>query len=155
MITTSYFLGKDAHQVNGFVEDFLILFFNSTLKWIYVGINSLIQLKCPSEFWLGFLLFRQKCLWKTERGGSREFGNGIFLAASECSSQKILREGQSGPYNPLLGVRFFKKRPIFPYLFSLCKREETVGKLSKWKWQFIKSCHGAFLFMHNRVNLRQ
>ena len=29
----------------------------------------LIQLKYPSEFWLGFLLFRQKCLLKTERGG--------------------------------------------------------------------------------------
>ena len=28
MISTSYFLGKDAHQVNGFVQDFLILLFN-------------------------------------------------------------------------------------------------------------------------------
>ena len=32
MISTSYFLGKDVHQVNGFFQDFLILFFNSTLK---------------------------------------------------------------------------------------------------------------------------
>ena len=29
MIPTSYFLGKVAHQVNGFVQEFLILFFNS------------------------------------------------------------------------------------------------------------------------------
>ena len=41
----------------------------------------LIQLKCPSEFLLGFLLFRQKCLLKTERVGSREFGNEIFPSA--------------------------------------------------------------------------
>ena len=32
MISTSYFLGKVAHQVNGFALDFLLLFFNSTLK---------------------------------------------------------------------------------------------------------------------------
>ena len=44
MISTSYFLGKDAHQVNGFVQDFLILFFNSTLKWMNVGIN--FQFNC-------------------------------------------------------------------------------------------------------------
>ena len=37
--TTSYFLGKVAHQVNGFVLGFLILFFNSTLKWMNAGIN--------------------------------------------------------------------------------------------------------------------
>ena len=41
----------------------------------------LIQLKCPSEIWLGFLLFHQKFLLKTEKGGSREFGNGIFPSA--------------------------------------------------------------------------
>ena len=39
MISTSYFLGKDAHQVNGFVQDFIILFFNSTLKRMNVEIN--------------------------------------------------------------------------------------------------------------------
>ena len=38
----------------------------------------LIQLKYPSEFWLGFFLFREKCLLKTERGESREYGNAIF-----------------------------------------------------------------------------
>ena len=36
----------------------------------------------------------------------------------------------------------------------ICKREETVGKLRKWKWQFIWSWHGASLFIHNRGNLR-
>ena len=41
----------------------------------------LIQLKYPLEFWLGILLFHQKCLLKTERGGTREFGNGIFPSA--------------------------------------------------------------------------
>ena len=35
-----------------------------------------------------------------------------------------------------------------------CKREETVGKLRKWKCQFIWSWLGASLFIHNRGNLR-
>ena len=39
-------------------------------------------------------------------------------------------------------------------IFLICKREETVGKLRKWKWQFIWSWHGASLFIHNRGNVR-
>ena len=39
-------------------------------------------------------------------------------------------------------------------IFLICKREETVGKLRKWKWQFIWSWHGASLFIHNRGNLQ-
>ena len=45
------------------------------------AVTGYCSFKYPSGFWLGFLSFRQKCLLKTEREGSREFGNGIFPSA--------------------------------------------------------------------------
>ena len=47
----------------------------------------------------------------------------------QCSSQKILLEGESGPYNPFLGARFFKNRPIFRYLSFYAKEKKQLGSL--------------------------
>ena len=33
-------------------------------------------------------------------------------------------------------------------IFPICKREETVGKLMKWKWQFIWSWQGVSVSIH-------
>ena len=43
---------------------------------------------------------------------------------TQCSSQKFLLEGQSGPYNPFLGARYFKKGPMYQYL-SMQKRRNS------------------------------
>ena len=48
-------------------------------------------------------------------------------AKYQCSSQKIVLEGQSGPYNPFLGARYFKKGPVYQYLSNMQKRR------SSWK----------------------
>ena len=56
-------------------------------EWMVESI-LLIQLEYPSEFWLCFLLFCQKCPVKTEREGSREFGSGIFPSALALPSLK-------------------------------------------------------------------
>ena len=50
----------------------------------------------------------------------------------QCSSQKILLEGQSGPYNPFLGARYFKKGPMYQYLSNMQKRR------SSWKVKEMK-----------------
>ena len=61
----------------------------------------LIQLKYPSEFWLCFLLLHQKCPVKTERRGSREFGNGIFPSALSLPSAINRETPDFGPYLPV------------------------------------------------------
>ena len=66
----------------------------------------LIQLKYPSEFWLCFLLFHQKCPVKTERGGSREFGNGIFPSALALPSAINRETPDFGPYLPVSRLEY-------------------------------------------------
>ena len=63
-VSTSYFLGKDAHQVNGFVQDFLLLLFNSTLKWMNVGINFYFSLRVLT----GLLVVPSKMSFKNWKG---------------------------------------------------------------------------------------
>ena len=55
-----------------------------------------------------------------------------FTMHSQCSSQKILLEGQSGPYNPFWGARFFNKGPIYQYLSNMQKRRNS------WKVEEMK-----------------
>ena len=43
----------------------------------------------------------------------------------QCSRQKILLEGQTGPYNPFLGARYFKKGPMYKYLSNMQKRRNS------------------------------
>ena len=66
----------------------------------------LIQLKYPSEFWLCFLLFHQKCPVKTESGGSREFGNGIFPSALSLPSAINWETPDFGPYLPVSRLEY-------------------------------------------------
>ena len=47
------------------------------------------------------------------------------LSLSQCSSQKFLLEGQSGPHNPFLGARYFKKGPMCQYLSNVQKRRNS------------------------------
>ena len=55
------------------------------------------------------------------------YNNSAKKAKYQCSSQKIVLEGQSGPYNPFLGARYFKKGPMYQYLSNMQKRR------SSWK----------------------
>ena len=54
------------------------------------------------------------------------------LISPQCSSQKIVLEGKSGPYNPFLGARYFKKGPMYQYLSNMQKRR------SSWKVKEMK-----------------
>ena len=62
--------------------------------------------------------------------------------------------GPKWPLQPIFWDQIFQEKGQCTSIFLICKREETVGKLRKWKWQFIWSWHGASLFIHNRGNLR-
>ena len=55
-----------------------------------------------------------------------------YSVPRQCSSQKIVLEGQSGPYNPFLGARYFKKGPMYQYLSNMQKRR------SSWKVKEMK-----------------
>ena len=74
--------------------------------------------------------------------------DGIQWNKISVPARKFCLRAKVAPYNPFLGARFFKKGPMYKYLSNM-KREETVGKLRKWKWQFIWSWHGASLFINN------
>ena len=93
----------------------------------------------------GLLVVPSKLSLKNWKGRVQRIWKWYLPICISVPARNFCLRAKVAPTTPLLGARFFKKRPIFPYLFLLCKREETVGKLSKWKWQFIKSCHGAFL----------
>ena len=44
----------------------------------------------------------------------------------QCSSQRFLLEGKSGPYNPFFGARYFKKGPLmYQYLSNMQKRRNS------------------------------
>ena len=58
--------------------------------------------------------------------------NSLFIGSIQCPSQKIVLEGQSGPYNPFLGARYFKKGPMYQYLSNMQKRR------SSWKVKEMK-----------------
>ena len=60
------------------------------------------------------------------------YNNSAKKAKYQCSSQKIVLEGQSGPYNPFLGARYFKKGPMYQYLSNMQKRR------SSWKVKEMK-----------------
>jgi len=69
-----------------------------------------------TDFWPPLLMFtrymsKQKCQTNIE--------------GKQCSSQKILLEGQSDPYNPFLGARDFKKGPMYQYLSNMQKRRNS------------------------------
>ena len=49
----------------------------------------------------------------------------VIQSCDQCSSQKFLLEGQSGPYNPFLGARYFKKGPMYQYLSNMQKRRNS------------------------------
>ena len=51
--------------------------------------------------------------------------NSAEFFISKCSSQKILLEAQSGPYNPFLGARYFKKGLMYQYLSNMQKRRNS------------------------------
>ena len=51
--------------------------------------------------------------------------NSAEFFISKCSSQKILLEDQSGPYNPFLGARYFKKGSMYQYLSNMQKRRNS------------------------------
>ena len=60
--------------------------------------------------------------------------------------------GPKWPLQPILGGQSFLNRAnVQPCtsIFLIREGEETVGKLRKWKWQFIWSWLGAFLFIHD------
>ena len=49
----------------------------------------------------------------------------VIQSCDQCSNQKFLLEGQSGPYNPFLGARYFKKGPMYQYLSNRQKRRNS------------------------------
>ena len=63
---------------------------------------------------LGLILFRDSVSFFVD-----------IIPHTQCSSQKILLEGQSGPYNPFLGARYFKKGPMYQYLSNMEKRRNS------------------------------
>ena len=93
---------------------FWILFFNSTSKWMNGRINT-----C-------FLLFHQKCPVKTARGGSREFGNGIFPSALSLPSAINRETPDFGPYLPVSRLEYEISRIIaesLPFLVDSTFRQ--------------------------------
>ena len=65
---------------------------------------------------MGLRMFILKFWWRT-------------FTHYQCSSQKILLEGQSGPYNPFLGARYFKKGLMYQYLSNICVQRYKVVPL--------------------------
>ena len=68
-------------------------------------------------------------------------------------ARKFCLRAKVAPTTHFWGPDFSRKGQCTS-IFLICKREETVGNLRKWKWQFTWSWHGASLFLHNRGNLR-
>ena len=79
----------------------------------------------------------------------------VWKKRSKCSvpARNFCLRAKVAPTTHFLGPDITRKGQCNS-IFLICKREETVGKLRKWKWQFIWSWHGASLFIHNRGNLR-
>ena len=49
----------------------------------------------------------------------------IIKVQPVLTSQKILFEGQSGPYNPFVEARYFLKGPMYLYLSNMQKRTNS------------------------------
>ena len=111
-------------------KSFWTIFFNSASKWMNGGINIylLYILKCPSEFWLCFLLFHQKCPVKTERGGSREFGNGIFPSALSLPSAINWETPDFGPYLPVSRLEYEISQIIAESFIISCRLDFRTMK---------------------------
>ena len=54
-----------------------------------------------------------------------------LFKTTQCSSQKILLEGQSGPYKPFLGATYFKKGklPTYPSPKLTLTLTSRLGKM--------------------------
>ena len=78
----------------------------------------------------------------------------VFFRTNSVFQPEISAWGPKWPLQPIFWGSDISRKGQCTSIFLICKREETVGKLRKWKWQFIWSWHGASLFIHNRGNLR-
>ena len=74
--------------------------------------------------------------------------DGIQWNKISVPARKFCLRAKVAPTTHFLGPDFSRKGQCTS-ISLICKREETVGKLRKWKWQFIWSWHGASLFINN------
>ena len=97
----------------------------------------LIQLKYPSEFWLCFLLFHQKCPVKTESGGSRGFGNGIFPSALSFPSAINRETPDFGQYLPVSRLEYEVSGIIaksLPFIVDLTFQQWNFKYFGLFEW---------------------
>ena len=108
--------------------------------------NGLLKLSWKASFWDSYRFHgRSITFWRCMQ--RKKVGSPSVPARNFCLRARVV------PTTHFWGPDISRKGQ-YTSIFLICKREETVGKLRKWKWQFIWSWHGASLFIHNRGNLR-